>query len=211
MENPVLIFGAGVLGRQALDIFQRNGVVVYGFLDDKKELHGTEIGTVSVLGDTDDGGFLKIIGAKCESFVAIGERPVREQLVEMLNERRKTMPVNAIHDTAVVSEMATIGHGNFIGARVVIGPQAAVGHHVQVQAGALIESRVKIGDFVNIGTGVILNDNVEVESGAYIGTGAVVVSGVKIGKNARVGAGSVVIADVPAKSTVFGNPAQAIK
>ena len=121
MENPVLIFGAGATGRQALDIFQRNGVVVYGFLDDNKELHGTEIGTVSVLGDTDDGGFLKLIGPKCEAFVAIGERPVREQLAEMINERRKTMPVNAIHDTAVISGMASLGHGNFVGPRVLIG------------------------------------------------------------------------------------------
>jgi serine acetyltransferase len=34
---------------------------------------------------------------------------------------------------------------------------------------------------------------------------------VKIGKNARVGAGSVVVANVPAKATVFGNPAAAVK
>ena len=36
MENPVMIFGAGSLGLTALDIFQRNEVVVYGFLDDEK-------------------------------------------------------------------------------------------------------------------------------------------------------------------------------
>ena len=37
MENPVLIFGAGDLGMQALDIFRRNNVLVYGFLDDHAE------------------------------------------------------------------------------------------------------------------------------------------------------------------------------
>lgn len=208
MENPVLIFGAGATGRQALDIFQRNGVVVYGFLDDNKELHGTEIGTVSVLGDTDDGGFLKLIGPKCEAFVAISERPVREQLAEMINNRRKTMPVNAIHDTAVVSGMASLGHGNFVGPRVLIGPQATVGHHVQIQAGAIIEPLVEIGDFVHIGAGAVINDRVKIEQGAFIGTGATIVAGIQIGKNARVGAGSLVIADVPANTTVFGNPAQ---
>ena len=40
MENPILIFGAGDLGVQALDIFRRNQVLVYGLLDDKKELQG---------------------------------------------------------------------------------------------------------------------------------------------------------------------------
>ncbi|WP_373512987.1 acetyltransferase [Persicitalea sp.] len=210
MENPVLIFGAGALGRQALDIFQRNGVVVYGFLDDNKELHGTEIGEVSILGDTDDGGFLKIIGNKCEAFVAISERPVREKLVAMLNDRRKTMPVNAIHDTAVVSEMATLGHGNFVGARVTVAAQATIGQHVHLQSGAIVESFATVGDFVNIGAGAVINDRVTLEEGAFIGTGAVLVSGIKIGKNARVGAGSLVIADVAANATVFGNPAQAV-
>ncbi|RYF57627.1 MAG: acetyltransferase, partial [Cytophagaceae bacterium] len=42
MENPVLILGAGSLGLTALDLFQRNNVVVYGLLDDNKDLHGKE-------------------------------------------------------------------------------------------------------------------------------------------------------------------------
>lgn len=211
MENPVLIFGAGTMGRQALDIFQRNNVVVFGFLDDNKELHGTEIGDVTVLGDTDDGGFLKIIGNKCEAFVAIGERTVREQLVTMLNERRKTMPVNAIHDTATVSSLAVMGHGSFVGPRVVVGPHATLGQHVNVQTGVILEAFATIGDFVTIGPGAIINDHVKIEQGAYIGTGATIIAGVTIGKNARVGAGSLVIADVPAGATVFGNPAQVVK
>lgn len=211
MEHPVLIFGAGSTGQQVLDIFQRNEVVVYGFLDDNKELHNTEIGSVSILGDTDDGGFLKLVGHKCEAFVAIGERSVREQLVGMLNERRKTMPVNAIHDTAVVSALATLGHGNFLGAGVIIGQQVSLGHHTHIQAGVIVEPFATIADFVNIGAGAIINDRVQVERGAYIGTGATLVSGVRIGKNARVGAGSLVIADVADGATVFGNPAQVVK
>ena len=210
MENPVLIFGAGTLGRQAFDIFQRNEVLVYGFLDDNAELHGQEIGDVSILGDTDDGGFLKLIGSKCEAFVAIGERTVRQQLVEVLNERRKTMPVNAIHDTAVVSEMATLGHGNLVAARVVVAPQVRVGHHCLLQTGALLEPFVEVGDFVNIGAGAILNDRVQVGDNAFIGAGAIVVAGIQIGKNARIGAGSVVIEHVPEGATVFGNPAQKV-
>lgn len=208
MENPVLIFGAGSLGKQALDIFLRNGVLVYGILDDNKELHGTEIADISILGDTDDGGFLKVIGSKCEAFVAIGERAVHSQLVEMLNDRRKTMPVNAIHDTAVISSLATIGHGNLVAARVTIGPKSTVGQHNIIQTGAIIETNVEVGDFVSIGPGAILNDNVKIENNVFIGPGAIIVAGIKIGKNAQIGAGSVVIADVASGSRVFGNPAQ---
>lgn len=204
----MIIFGAGSLGIQALDIFQRNGVLVYGFLDDEKELHTTTLDDTSVLGDTDDGGFLKLIGPKCEAFVAIGERAVREQLVAMLNERRKTMPVNAIHDTALVSALATLGHGNLIAARVVVGPQVRLGSHCIVQSGALIEALARVDDYVTIGTGASIGSRAEVGEGAFVGAGAVVVAGIKIGKNARVGAGSVVIENVPEGGTVFGNPAK---
>lgn len=71
MENPILIFGAGNLGKIVLDIFNQNNVLVFGFLDDDKTLHGKEIGEIVVLGDTDDDGFLKIIGQKTEAFVAL--------------------------------------------------------------------------------------------------------------------------------------------
>ena len=43
MENPVIIFGANHLGRAAKEIFETNSVVVYGFLDDSKKLHNTEL------------------------------------------------------------------------------------------------------------------------------------------------------------------------
>lgn len=208
MENPVLIFGAGDIGVQALDIFRRNNVLVYGLLDDKKELHGHEFGDVSVLGDTDDQGFVNIVGEKCEAFVAIGERSVREKIVDTLIEDRKIMPVNAIHDSAVISEMADIGHGNLIAARVTIGPKSKVGNHCLVQAGAILDTWVTAGNYVTIGSGAIINDRVKIADGAFIGSGAILVAGIEIGKNARIGAGSVVIENVPAKATYFGNPAK---
>ena len=207
MENPVLIFGAGSLGLTALDLFQRNNVVVYGLLDDDKNLHGKEFGDVTVLGETDDDGFLKLVGQKCEAFVAIADSRVRKRLVKMLNERRKIQPVNAIHDTAIVSALATLGHGNLIAARVVINPYAEIGQHCIIQAGAVIESQAKLGDYVHVGTGCLINSGAVVEEGAFIGTGATIIAGVTIGKNARVGAGSVVVANVESGTTVFGNPA----
>lgn len=204
----MLIFGAGSLGLTVLDLFQRNSVVVYGMLDDNKALHGREFGDVSVLGETDDDGYLKLIGQKCEAFVAIGDGRVRKRLVKMLNERRKVQPVNAIHDTAIVSTLATIGHGNLIAARAVINPYAEVGQHCLIQTGAIIESQVKMGDYVQVGTGSVISSGVTIEEGAFIGTGATLIAGVTIGKNARIGAGSVVVESVEAGATVFGNPAK---
>ncbi|UTA67470.1 acetyltransferase [Emticicia sp. 21SJ11W-3] len=210
MQNPILIFGAGSLGKITLDIFNRNNVLVYGFLDDDKKLHNTEIGEIVVLGDTDDDGFLKIIGQKTEAFVAIGNTKVKKKLVEILNERRKVMPVNAIHDRAVVSEEAIIGHGNLVMANAVINPFAKVGNHCIIQSGAVIDAETQVADFANIGAGAIINTNVDIAEGAFIGSGAVIVTGIRIGKNARVGAGSVVVENVADNATVFGNPAQKV-
>lgn len=210
MENPVLIFGAGSLGLTALDLFQRNNVVVYGLLDDNKDLHGKAFSDVSVLGETDDDGFLKLVGQKCEAFVAIGDGRVRKRLVKMLNERRKVQPVNAIHDTATVSALATIGHGNLIAAHAIINPFAEIGQHCIIQSGVIIESQAKLSDYVQVGTGSLINNGVTIGESAFIGSGVTVVAGITIGKNARVGAGSVVVENVADGATVFGNPAKKI-
>ena len=205
-----MILGAGSLGQTALDIFQRNNVVVYGLLDDNKDLHGNEFGDVSVLGETDDDGFLKFIGQKCEVCVAIADIRVRKRLVKLLNERRKVQPVNAIHDTALIAQSANIGHGNLIAARVVVNPGAEIGQHCVIQSGTIIDTKAKLGDYVHIGTGVLINSGVVIEEGVFIGTGATIVAGVTVGKNARIGAGSVVVENVASGATVFGNPAQKV-
>src|ERR1700754_3686675 len=104
MENPVIIFGANYLGRAAREVFETNQVEVYGFLDDNRSLHNKEIDEVMVLGSTDDDGFLKLIGKKCEAFVAVDDNRLRKSIVKTLNEVRKVQPVNAIHHQATISK-----------------------------------------------------------------------------------------------------------
>ncbi len=211
MEKPVIILGAKGIAHSALEIFNSNQVIVYGFLDEDEKLHGTEINTVSVLGRTEDDGFLKLIGKKTEAFVAVDDNKYRKFLVELLNERRKVQPINAIHHRAYISTNAALGHGNFINSNVTIGAAAELGNHCIINSGAVIDHKAKLGDFVQIGAGTIVNSEVVIEEGAFIGSGVTIVSGVTIGKNARVGAGSVVISTVGNNETVFGNPAAKMK
>lgn len=211
MQNPVIIFGANHLGRAAREIFETNQVEVYGFLDDDKTLHNKEIDEVVVLGSTDDDGFLKLIGKKCEAFVAIDDNRLRKSAIKMLNEVRKTQPVNAIHHQATISKRAEIGHGNYIDINVTIAAGAKVGGHCILHAKATIGVECVIGNFVQIGSGAQINPGVVIDDEAFIGSGVVIVSGVKIGKGSRVGAGSVVVSSVGANETVFGNPAAQIK
>lgn len=207
MEKPVIIFGAKGIAKAALDIFNANHIVVYGFLDDDAATHGTEINLVTVLGATDDHGFTKLIGQKCEAFVATDDNALRKEYVDYLMETRKVMPVNAVHPKAIISESFAIGHGNFVNAGAILANDSKMGNHNIINTRAVIEQDVEIGDFVQIGAGSVINAKVKIEDNVFIGSGVTVVSGVKIGKGARIGAGSVVVGEVKSKQTLFGNPA----
>jgi sugar O-acyltransferase (sialic acid O-acetyltransferase NeuD family) len=210
MDNPVLIFGANALGRAAKEIFENNGNVVYGFLDDDKKLHQQEIDNVVCLGSTDDDGFLKLIGKKCEAFVAFDDIKLKKNLTEMLNDVRHVQPVNAIHNQGSMGNHVILGHGNMIDQGARIGAGVKMGSHCIIHANVVIGVGAEIGDYVNLGAGAIIGSGVKIEDEVFVGAGVTVVSDITLGKRARVGAGSVVIGQVKAGETVFGNPAQKV-
>lgn len=207
MENPVIIFGANPLGQAAVEIFESNDIMVYGYLDDNKELHGTELGELSILGKTDEQGYLKLIGKKCEGFIAVDDMELRQGLVKMMKDKRKMMPVNAIHSNTELSPSAHIGHGEFINSGVVIGANAKIGDHCLVHTNATIDYSAELGDLVQVGAGSVIGASAKVGNNVFIGSGVTIVPGIEIADNARIGAGSVVIANVGKGETVFGNPA----
>lgn len=114
-----------------------------------------------------------------------------------------------------------IGDETKIDAFVYIEGDVVIGNHCIIRPFTFIPSGVTIHDHVFVGPNVTFtNDNrpsvtgdwerleTEVHQKAAIGAGATIGPGVKIGKKALVGAGAVVIDDVPADTTVIGNPAQ---
>ena len=211
MENPVIIFGAKGLGRAALEIFESNDNVVYGFLDDDKALHNKEIDNIPILGSTDDTEFLHLLGSECTAFIAADDNAYKSKLVKLLTQEYKVMPVNAIHDHALLSRSVELGHGNFVNSGSSIGSGAKVGNHCVLHSNSTVEHDVQLGNYVQIGAGATVSANVELGSNVFVGSGVTIVPGIKVGKNARIGAGSVVVANVEDGKTVFGNPAKEVQ
>ena len=98
---------------------------------------------------------------------------------------------------------ALIGQGLFIdhGAGVVIGETAEIGDNVTLYQG------VTLG-----GTGFATGKrHPTVQDNVTIGSGAKLLGPITIGHGAKIGANSVVIHDVPANSTVVGNPGHPVR
>jgi acetyltransferase-like isoleucine patch superfamily enzyme len=106
-----------------------------------------------------------------------------------------------------------------------IGALCKISSHTFICEGVALEDNIVIGHgvtFINNrypratnGNGQLKSDwNCEVtlvKRGASIGSGVTLLGGITIGENAIVGASSVVTGDVPANTTVAGNPVRVLK
>lgn len=125
-----------------------------------------------------------------------------------------------------------IGDETGIGCFVEIQKGVRVGARCKISSHTFICEGVTIEDDVFVGHGVMFTNDLNprattpsgrvqrdgdwnclatvVKKGASIGSGVTLLGGITIGENAMVGAGSVVTRDVPAHTTVAGNPARVI-
>ena len=128
---------------------------------------------------------------------------------------------HALHESGVPivpNGLASVGK---IVTGVEIHPAAAVGDALFIDhgAGVVIGETAEIGDNVTLYQGVTLGGtgfargkrHPTIEDDVVVGSGAKLLGPIRVGRGAKVGANSVVIHDVPANSTVVGNPGHPVR
>ncbi len=144
--------------------------------------------------------------------IAIANSAIRQKLVERcLSDGVSFFEVRAAN--VVQLDEVRLGEGAILCPFVTLTSNIRIGRHFHANLYSYVEHDCNIGDFVTFAPGVKCNGNVVIEDHAYIGTGAIIKQGLPdkplvIGKGAVVGMGAVVTKDVPAGTTVVGNPAR---
>jgi sugar O-acyltransferase (sialic acid O-acetyltransferase NeuD family) len=208
-RRPVVIVGAGGLGREALAAARAGGIWdVKGFVDDRADLPGTTIDGVPVLGSLDlltDGSVRDHHALVCTG------RPGNTTSRARIDERLSAAGVpfaSVVHPSASLAAGTRLGPGAVVLAQVVTTTPITIGRHVVIMPQVVFTHDDVIGDYTTFGAGARLAGGVVVGDGAYIGSGALIREYVTVGAGALVGMGAVVTRDVPPGEVWVGNPAR---
>lgn len=203
----MIIYGAGGLGAEALEIVRRAGRhEVCAFLDADPRRHGATVDGVVVAGGPEQLPELRAAGVR-SLLVAVGANRVRAELAARFAADGFEL-ISAIHPTAALAASVLCAAHVIVGARASICVHAQIAAHAVISTGAIIEHDNVIETAAFVEPAARLAGGVRVGAGARVGIGACVIPGRTIGADAIVAPGAVVIRDVPAGAVVAGAPAR---
>ena len=128
---------------------------------------------------------------------------------------------HALHEAGIPMVPHALANASRVLTGVEIHPAARIGEALFIDhgAGVVIGETAEIGDNVTLYQGVTLGGtgfargkrHPTVEDDVVVGSGAKLLGPISVGQASKVGANSVVIHDVPARSTVVGNPGHPVR
>src|SRR3954468_13555304 len=128
---------------------------------------------------------------------------------------------HALHEAGIPFVPRTLAYASRALTGIEIHPAAEIGDGFFIDhgAGVVVGETAEIGDDVTLYQGVTLGGtgfatgkrHPTIEDNVTIGSGAKLLGPITIGHGAKIGANSVVIHDVPANSTVVGNPGHPVR
>lgn len=205
-KNSIAIIGYSGHSFVVLDVAKKIGLNVEYYCErNQVSFNPFEI---NYLGDEGSKSFnWKVVD---EFILGIGDNRIRQKVSDLILSKKKAI-LNVIHPSAIISNYATFGVGNFIAANVTVNALAKIADNCILNTGCIVEHECVIANGVHIAPGTVLAGNVMVGENSFIGANSVVKQGVRVGSGVTVGAGSVVIKDIPDNEIWVGNPAKKLK
>ncbi len=128
---------------------------------------------------------------------------------------------HALHDAEVPLAPLAISYMSRAVTGIEVHPNARIGNYFFIDhgSGVVIGETAEIGDHVTLYQGVTLGGtgfqrgkrHPTIGDNVTVGTGAKLLGPIEVGHGAKIGANTVVIEDVPANSTVVGNPGHPVR
>ncbi len=212
MSRLIGIYGASGFGREVMPVAraQFSPETRFVFIDDGIEGEERQRSGHALL--TWDEFIESAVGQDAAVSIAIASSQVREQLTARCANAGISI-FNVRGSNVIVGDNVAIGEGAILQPFVMLTGDSRIGRGFHANIYSYVAHDCVIGDFVTFAPRVMCNGNVRIEDHAYIGTGAILRQGTPekpliIGRGATVGMGAVVTKDVPAGSTVIGNPAK---
>lgn len=203
--------GNGLVTAQIIEDMQNAGgkVRVKGFLNDHLEA-GSLIGDWPVLGKTKAWKTLPDTIQFVYALLSVGKMQERVCLLESLNIPDHRL-ASAIHPSATISRLASVGAGSVVASHVTCQPKAVIGRYNFIRAGANIGHDVETGDYTDVGPNATLCGYSRTGKGAFIGPNSVLKHQIHADEFSVLGAGSVALKDLPMESTWMGCPARRVR
>lgn len=140
---------------------------------------------------------------------AIGEPATKLRLCRALKARGGLF-ATLIHPSAIVPEGNRVGEGCIFCPRTGLTTNATVGDFVTFNAGSGAGHDVIIGPGCTFSSFTEVMGAATLGEGVFLGSHSCVLPRVTVGDYAKIGAGAVVLRRVPARATMFGNPARQV-